>query len=365
MLPTCNHTRMAALVVALAACHGGPDDGGSELPPADGELGERAQAIIGGQVSSGDPAVAALIFTYEGGRTALCTGTLIAPDVVLTAAHCLDGQEPLSRTAYFGTTPFGRDDDAIAEIDIVDFTYDIGFDIDNLEAGHDIGMVRLASPVPAVDPVPLNYMPTTAMMGQSIRLAGFGRTEPIPADPDQDDGGGAGIKRQTVSTIRPYSEVFPTGGDPPDLVAYGQAGEATCQGDSGGPNFVTVDGVEYVAGITSFGDEGCTAAAGTRVDRYTSYITSYVDNGGAACIDDGICESSCLTPDPDCAATQCGADGTCQRACGARDPDCVASARVVGGCSAAARGGPPAAMALLLALAAVGLRRRRGRAPTP
>src|SRR5690606_27799595 len=155
--------------------------------------------------------------------------------------------------------------------------------------------------------------------------------------------------------------------DPPDLIAYGSSDENTCQGDSGGPNFVTIGGVEYIAGVTSFGDIGCAAAgAGTRVDRYLPFIRSYVGDGGSACIDDNICENACASPDPDCAADPCAADGLCGESCGAQDADCQVTGEggklspIRGGCSAGGNG--TSAPWWLLAAIPLLLARRRRRA---
>src|SRR6185295_20195739 len=85
---------LSALVVLLGAC--APD------PSIDVDV-HRAP-IVNGMVDPGDPAVVALL---DGGR-AFCTGTLVSPHVVVTAAHCIDvslgGREPSTLQAFFGTT---------------------------------------------------------------------------------------------------------------------------------------------------------------------------------------------------------------------------------------------------------------------
>jgi hypothetical protein len=54
----------------------------------------------------------------------------------------------------------------------------------------------------------------------------------------------------------------------------GQPG-GTCQGDSGGPGLVTVNGQEYVAGVTSYGAPGC---KGVGVDgRISPFVECFVN----------------------------------------------------------------------------------------
>src|SRR6185436_15104749 len=95
----------------------------------------------------------------------------------------------------------------------------------------------------------------------------------------------------------------------------------TCQGDSGGPAFLTIDGRETVAGITSYGDIGCDEyAAFTRVDLYLDDIEKFIAENdpqpSGACAADGGCDVYCSAPDADC---PCEGDGACTASCS--DPD--------------------------------------------
>jgi protease YdgD len=93
------------------------------------------------------------------GGTAVCTGTLIAADLVVTAAHCLDGAvaEPgrvgFRTGAYPGTAPVER---AAARIVRHPLYPDEGESAPlDRRAGYDLALIRLTAPVPASAALPL------------------------------------------------------------------------------------------------------------------------------------------------------------------------------------------------------------------
>ena len=80
-----------ALHVALAGALVGLACGPSELTdPAAQPAASQEDAIIGGTLAMGDPAVVAMAVRSGGSYESICTGTLIAPKTVLTAAHCIN-----------------------------------------------------------------------------------------------------------------------------------------------------------------------------------------------------------------------------------------------------------------------------------
>jgi len=294
----------ACLVPAACATDVAP----SESPTSDIVAASRTQSIIGGVLETGRPEVVLLRL-----QAGLCTGTLIEDEVVLTAAHCVADQV-LSGNTDVGTVVFGTgfaDRDAV-QVGVRDIAMHRRYNINQLGLGlpYDIAAIRLEEPAPSnVPPATFNDQPIDPELfeGELLLAVGFGND-------NGQAGTGAGTKRRAFLPIARILD---------NRIRSGNDNVNTCQGDSGGPGFLTINGLERVAGIVSTGPVGCGGVSTmNRVDSYVDdFLYEVVDAWSGPCANDGVCNESCpRTPDPDC--NVCGFDGVCGADCPAGDRDC-------------------------------------------
>lgn len=292
-------------------------------------LDEQPAAIVNG---IGDPNHRYVV-GVGGSTRAFCTGTLISQRTVLTAGHCIGGV----RNVFFGPTITGGAGTRVAVAEEIQHPLYRALPNDN--ATFDLGILRLAADAP-VQPAPLfrdTMANTPRFIGPAMVFVGYGATS----------GAGTGFGTRRVATF-PIKVVGPAvvGNSypapdnlTPELFYFLDTetqGRSTCNGDSGGPAFFVEHGVEWLIGVTSSGDAGCTLdGADQRADLpfVTDFIQPHLEQfeAGDPCRADGTCDEACTADgqlgDPDCAAAHCAADGVCAEACTAPlDPDCTAIA---------------------------------------
>jgi secreted trypsin-like serine protease len=248
--------RLFALVpIALTAC----------VQPPSATVGEAPQAIVGGTSDTTDGSV--VLVVYEQGQSAsLCTGEVISPHVVLTAAHCVDPAVIGTGGTFHVYTGNNINSATPTQLLAVKEThFNPAFDVNNLQGGNDIAVVIVQNPL-TLTPLKMNRTPVDqTMVGQAVRLVGYGVTSGTDTT-----GTSAGIRRQTSTTLGGFDDV---------LVNFDDPAHITCEGDSGGPAFMTLKGEEVIVGITSFGDRGCMQAGfDTRVDKFAdSFVQPWID----------------------------------------------------------------------------------------
>ncbi|HYX39012.1 MAG TPA: trypsin-like serine protease [Oligoflexus sp.] len=155
-----------------------------------------------------------------------CTGTIIARDLILTAAHCYP------QTVQGGYVLFGIDFDG-SDRKIINIA---GATVNESYTGshNDVAMLKLAKDIPAgYAPVKLlpPSLPLTA--GDGVRQAGYGT--------DNEDAFG---------TLRTVESNY-VGQSPEGTLVIKSGSKAACSGDSGGPLYVQKNGEWYSAGIAA------------------------------------------------------------------------------------------------------------------
>lgn len=221
-------------------------------------LASPAHAIVGGTDAPAGkyPSVANVVISGMFG----CTGTLIAPDWVLTAGHCssLSGSLGVATPAAYPPSSFqvtvgtvaasgaGGEQVSVDRV-VVPGQY-------TLTQGYDTSLLHLAAPARTA-PTPVAGKGFAPLFAARVltEVAGFGVTQEngdppatlqqvrIPIVPDP-------TCAETYSSFEPATQLC--GG-------YDEGGKDSCQGDSGGPMFSrTVAGRLLVVGATSYGN-GC------------------------------------------------------------------------------------------------------------
>jgi trypsin len=212
--------------------------------------------IIGGDEATEDRYSYTVSLNDDWGH--FCGGSLIAPDVVLSAAHCQGGQY----SATVGRHSFNDDDGE---------TIAVGKEVphplyDDSTTDNDFMLVFLSSNVTVnVATVKLNPDSTVPEVGADVTVVGWGDTDP------SDEGFEAPTELQEVevntmtnedcnASDGPYGTYEQSGGITENMLCAADKGEDSCQGDSGGPLVIKGNdpsGAEDVqVGVVSWG-YGC------------------------------------------------------------------------------------------------------------
>jgi hypothetical protein len=224
-----------------------------------------AAAMVGGGGAPTD-AIARAIVTIIGSRGTFCTGSLIAQDLVLTAAHCvLPGAD--YKIIIPGETPPRL-------LDVKRTASHPQFNVAGIlahRASADVALLQLADPLPqAKAPAPLG-MPTIPInVGARLTVAGIGVTR-------RGDGkSGGSIRAADLAVTGKPGTLQIRLADP--LANNTRNGLGACTGDSGAPAFEMQAGRAVIVGVVSWStgpnnSDGCGGLTGvTPLTLYRDWV---------------------------------------------------------------------------------------------
>jgi hypothetical protein len=238
-------------------------------------LGSPAYAIVGGAESSSE-GVGGSVVTIVGSRGNFCSGSLIAPALVLTVAHCVQPGADYKMVAYDGA---GRPQLQ----DVKRIAIHPGFQMQAMlahRATADVAIMQLQIPASGKTPARLGVPLLPITPGAKFSIAGVGVTV-------RGDGKSGGVVRTAslVATGKPGALQIRL----VDPAAEGaRDGLGACTGDSGGPVFEDQQGGPAVVGVISWstgpnGSAGCGGLTGvTPLTLYRDWILQSARQWGFA-----------------------------------------------------------------------------------
>lgn len=242
--------------------------------------------IVGGKVAAEGAWPWQIVFMEKdrSGRFApICGGTLIAPQWVLTAAHCVPNWRTSTYQVGYGSNTLNKVQ-AVAVTQVIPHA-----DYNSERMDNDIALIKLAAPVTPTNSVRFAALATSGTsraesLGDRLTVTGFGRaSECLTGGRDraecrmQDKLQEVEVPVVSAAECNAANEASgATIGERQICAGYTEGGRDSCQGDSGGPLVrATSDGRWEQVGVVSWG-EGCARAnrpgVYTRVAAYRDWL---------------------------------------------------------------------------------------------
>jgi secreted trypsin-like serine protease len=216
-----------------------------------------------------------------------CTGTVVAPRVILTAGHCVEDIESSSivEPSRIGVATGVSNLTKIPQANISEVVQVLAYpNFDPTKLQGDAGLLILAAPV-AAPPIAMATSADAALYepGTELTIAGWGIDDRNTGHaPNQLQA--AQVPVEEAARCKRGTKRFYPFFDPSRQVCALDIPSfkiTTCHGDSGGPAIATrADGTPVEIGVTSLGDGSCNPSSPgvfTRVDQISTWVQSWIN----------------------------------------------------------------------------------------
>ncbi|OCT73540.1 hypothetical protein XELAEV_18036518mg [Xenopus laevis] len=267
-------TPLLVLVLCVAAVHG---CGVATYPPA-------VSRVVNGDeaVPHSWPWQVSLQYIYNGLWYHTCGGSLVAPNWVLTAAHCISSA--YTYRVQLGKHNLGQNESGQKTINVIKLINHSKWNPSKLSNGFDISLIKLEQEVTYSDTIKPACLPPAGFVLPhqfGCYVTGWGNIQTNGPAPDKLQQGLLLVVDYPTCSQRDWwwksvnTNMICAGGD--GIIS-------SCYGDSGGPlNCKNDDGAWEVHGVVSFGSSaGCNyykkPSVFSRVSAYNSWISETLIN---------------------------------------------------------------------------------------